>query len=48
MTSKDEYLIKCARYIKPNPVKTKIAGNPKERPYPAYNVYAYGKKGDII
>ncbi len=47
LISRDEYLITCGRYIELNPVRAKIAKDPKDYQWSSYNVYAYGKKDDI-
>jgi len=44
---KDEYLITCGRYIELNPVRAKLAKDPKDYKWSSYNIYAYGKKDDI-
>ena len=44
---KDEYLITCGRYIELNPVRAKLAKDPKDYQWSNYNVYAYGRKDDI-
>ena len=46
--SEDEYLITCGRYIELNPVKAGITEDPKEYEYSSYNVYAYGRKDEIV
>lgn len=48
LISKDEYLIACGRYIESNPVKAKLAKNISNYPWSSYNVYAYGKKDEIV
>jgi len=45
---RDEYFIQCGKYIELNPVRTGLAGDPKEYPYSSYNYYAQGQKDELI
>ena len=47
LISKDDYLLACGSYVELNPVRAKIAANPKEYKWSSYNVYAYGKKDGV-
>lgn len=42
--SKDEYLIACGSYVELNPVRAKMAEDPKDYQWSSYRAYAYGKR----
>lgn len=46
--SKDNYLLACGSYVELNPVRAKIADDPKEYKWSSYNVYAYGKRDMLV
>lgn len=46
--SKDNYLLACGSYIELNPIRAKIAEDPKDYPWSSYNTYAFGKKDHLI
>ncbi|MDX9715518.1 MAG: transposase [Dissulfurispiraceae bacterium] len=45
--SKDKYLLACGSYVELNPVRAKIAQDPKEYKWSSYKAYAYGKQDPI-
>lgn len=47
MISKDTYLLACGSYVELNPVRAKIAEDPKNYKWSSYNTYAYGKKDPL-
>jgi putative transposase len=42
--SRDDYLLACGCHVELNPIRAKIAENPKEYKWSSCNVYAYGRK----
>jgi putative transposase len=46
--AKDEYLLACGSYVELNPVRAKMADDPKEYRWSSYHAYAYGKKDQLI
>src|SRR3989344_9264331 len=46
--SKDEYLLACGSYVELNPVRAKIAADPKDYTWSSYRVYAYGKRDMLV
>ncbi len=44
----EAYLLDCGRYIERNPVRAKMVDDPKDWNYSSYQVYAYGKKNDLV
>jgi len=48
LISKDDYLLACGSYVELNPVRAKVVEDPKEYRWSSYNLYAYGKKDDIV
>lgn len=46
--SKDDYLLACGSYVELNPLRAKIAEDPKDYKWSSYNVYAYGKKDSLV
>ncbi len=48
LISKDDYLLACGSYVELNPVRARIAEDPKDYKWSSYNAYAYGKKDSII
>ena len=46
--SKDEYLVRCGRYIELNPVKAQLVKKPKDYMWSSYNHYAYGITDSVI
>jgi len=45
--SKDEYLLACGSYVELNPIRAKMAKDPKDYPWSSYRVYAYGR-GNVL
>ncbi|OGW75729.1 MAG: hypothetical protein A2Z72_03430 [Omnitrophica bacterium RBG_13_46_9] len=48
IVSQDTYLLRCARYIETNPLRTVAKIPPEAYPYSSYRYYAYGEECDII
>src|SRR4030066_1008452 len=48
LISKDEYLLACGSYVELNPVRAKIAADPKDYTWSSYRVYAYGKRDMLV
>ena len=46
--SKDDYLLACGSYVELNPVRAKMAEDPKDYPWSSYRVYAYGKRDVLV
>jgi putative transposase len=46
--SKDDYLLACGSYVELNPVRAWVVEDPKDYRWSSYNVYAYGKKDNVI
>lgn len=46
--SKDEYLLACGSYVELNPVRAKMAEDPKDYRWSSYRVYAYGTRNVLI
>lgn len=46
--AKDDYLLACGSYVELNPVRAKMAADPKEYRWSSYNAYAYGRKDLLL
>ena len=46
--SKDEYLLACGSYVELNPVRAKMAEDPKDYRWSSYTAYAYGKRDVLV
>jgi len=42
IVARDEYLIKCGRYIEGNPVRAKMVKKPEDYPWSSYKYYVFG------
>lgn len=43
LISNDNYLLACGSYVELNPVRARIADDPKDYPWSSYRAYAYGR-----
>jgi len=48
IVSEDTYLLSCGSYVELNPVRAKMAGDPKEYRWSSYGTYAYGTVNPIV
>jgi len=48
IVARDEYLIKCGRYIEENPVRAKIVKRSEDYPWSSYRYYAFGEEEGLI
>jgi len=46
--ARDEYLLACGSYVELNPVRAKIATDPKDYLWSSYHVHAFGKKDVLV